>query len=157
MIMSNYQQIISEALKEVVSEELYCEVAYDMHEVALCHRLAFHLENSKKFDGYLIDCDYNRSGINVKRSERNVKRHPREKVKNCGFRPDIIVHKRGSDDDNLIMIEAKKASATRPQKRKAKKRLICHAKEYKYCYAFYVEFPRECVQEDSVKEIELHD
>ena len=32
-----------------------------MHEVALCHRLAFHLENSSKFTGYLIDCDYNRA------------------------------------------------------------------------------------------------
>ena len=157
MVMSSYKQIISDALKEVVSEELYYEVAHDMHEVALCHRLAVHLEKSEKFDGYLIDCDYNRSGINVKRSERNVKKHPREKVKNCGFRPDIIVHKRGSDDDNLIMIEAKKASATRPQKKEAKKRLRRHAKAYNYCYAFYVEFPKKCVQEDSVRKIEFHD
>ena len=149
MVMSIYKQIISDALEKVVSECCYKEV-HDMHEVALCHRLAVHLENSGEFGGYLIDCDYNRSGI-------NVKRHPREKVKNCGFRPDIIVHKRGSDDDNLIMIEAKKASATRPQKRKAKKRLKRHAKEYKYCYAFYVEFPKKCVQEDSVREIEFRD
>ena len=33
-----------------------------MHEVALCHRLAVHLENSGKFTGYLIDCEYNRAG-----------------------------------------------------------------------------------------------
>ena len=149
MVMSNYKQIILDALKEVVSECCYKEIAYNMHEVALCHRLAVYLEKSGKFDGYLIDCDYNRS-------EENVKRYPRDTVKNCGFRPDIIVHKRGKGDDNLIMIEAKKASATRPQKRKAKKRLIRHAKEYKYCYAFYVEFPRKCVQEDSVREIEFH-
>lgn len=146
MVMSDYKQIISEALQEVVSEELYCEVAYDMHEVALCHRLAVHLENSGGFDGYLIDCDYNRS-------KGNPKEYPIDK----GFRPDIIVHKRGSNDDNLIMIEAKKASATRPQKRKARKKLRRNAKAYNYCYAFYVEFPRECVQEDSVREIEFRD
>ena len=146
MVMSSYKQIISDALEEVVSEKLYYKVAYNMHEVALCHRLAVHLENSGKFDGYLIDCDYNRS-------KGDPKKYPIDK----GFRPDIIVHKRGSDDDNLIMIEAKKASATRPQKKEAKKRLRRHAKAYNYCYAFYVEFPRECVQNDSVIEIEFRD
>ena len=148
MVMSIYKQIILDALEKVVSECYYKKV-HDMHEVALCHRLAVNLEKSGKFDGYLIDCDYNRS-------ETTVKRYPREKVKNCGFRPDIIVHKRGSDN-NLIMIEAKKASASRSQKKEAKKRLKRHAKAYKYCYAFYVEFPKKCVQKDSVREIEFRD
>ena len=148
MVMNIYKQIISDALKEVVSECYYEEA--DMHEVALCHRLAVYLEKSEKFDGYLIDCEYNRN-------ETNVKKNPPDKVKNCAFRPDIIVHKRGSDDDNLIMIEAKKASANPSEKEEEKKRLRRHAEEYKYCYAFYVEFPRECVQEDSVREIEFRD
>ena len=145
----SYKQIISDALKKVVSEPYY-EVVHDMHEVALCHRLAVNLEKSGKFACYLIDCDYNRS-------EETVKRYPRDKVKNCGFRPDIIVHKRGGGDDNLIMIEAKKASSTRSQKKEAKKRLRRHAKAYKYSYAFFVEFPQKKVQEDSVREIKFRD
>ena len=43
--MSNYKQIILDALENVVSEPYY-EVVHNMHEVALCHRLAVHLENS---------------------------------------------------------------------------------------------------------------
>ena len=145
MVMSIYKQIILDALEEVVSESYY-EKVHNMHEVALCHRLAVHLEKSRKFGGYLIDCDYNRS-------EKIPKKDPRDK----GFRPDIIVHKRGNSDDNLIMIEAKKASSTRREKKKAKKRLRRNAKAYKYCYAFYVEFPKKCVREDSVREIEFRD
>ena len=54
MVMSNYKQIISEALEKVVSECYYKKV-HNMHEVALCHRLAVHLENSGEFDDYLIE------------------------------------------------------------------------------------------------------
>ena len=62
--MRNYKQLIFNALKNVISEPGY----QDMHEVALCHRLAFHLENSSKFTGYLIDCDYNRAEQDKKRN-----------------------------------------------------------------------------------------
>ena len=58
--MKNYKQIIFDALENVVSEPYYKEV-HNMHEVALCHRLAVHLETSGGFTGYLIDCDYNRA------------------------------------------------------------------------------------------------
>ena len=90
--MSNYKQIILEALRKVVSEPYY-EVVHDMHEVALCHRLAVNLEKSGKFDHYLIDCDYNRAKKDVKRTRKG-------KNKTCGFRPDIVVHKRGSGENN---------------------------------------------------------
>ena len=106
--MSNYKQIILDALKNVVLEPHYKEV-HDMHEVALCHRLAFHLENSSKFTGYLIDCDYNRD-------EQAKKRNPDSDI----FRPDIIVHVRGSNENNLIMIEAKKDTC-RPERKLQRK------------------------------------
>ena len=95
--MKNYKQIISDALKNVVSEANY---DHNIYEVALCHRLAFHLENSGKFTGYSIDCEYDRDG-----DGNTLKTNPED----CEFRPDIIVHIRGSDkNSNLIMIEAKK-------------------------------------------------
>ena len=50
--MKNYKQIIFDALENVVSEPGYKEV-HNMHEVALCHRLAVHLENSGKVYGLL--------------------------------------------------------------------------------------------------------
>jgi hypothetical protein len=61
--MKNYKQIIFDALENVISEPGY----QDMHEVALCHRLAVHLETSGGFTGYLIDCDYNRAQQDIKK------------------------------------------------------------------------------------------
>ena len=62
--MKNYEQIISDALKNVVSESNY---DHNIYEVTLCHRLAVHLEKSGKFTGYLIDCDYNRAQQDIKK------------------------------------------------------------------------------------------
>ena len=145
--MSNYKQIILEALRKVVSEPYY-EVVHDMHEVALCHRLAVNLEKSGKFDHYLIDCDYNRAKKDVKRTRKG-------KNKTCGFRPDIVVHKRGSGENNLIMIEAKKASSSQKQKDDARDRLRRNGNEYQYKYAFFVVFPKDYVEEKSVIEVKL--
>ena len=90
--MKNYKQIIFDALENVVSEPYYKEV-HNMHEVALCHRLAVHLETSEGFTGYLIDCDYDRDG-----DGDTLKTNPED----CEFRPDIIVHIRGSGESNNL-------------------------------------------------------
>ena len=141
--MKNYKQIICDALENVISEPGYKEV-HDMHEVALCHRLAVHLENSGRFTGYSIDCDYNRD-------EQAIKRNP----EGCGFRPDIIVHIRGgSKNSNLIMIEAKKYPCS-PEERGAEiERLIDNANKYQYEHRFFVVFPKDDVQNDSVIEVQ---
>ena len=148
--MSNYKQIILDALKNVVLEPHYKEV-HDMHEVALCHRLAVHLEKSGKFTGYSIDCDYNRDERKIKR-RRQITKNPKGKK----FRPDIIVHKRGSgENNNLIMIEAKK-DPCRPEERAEEiERLIDNANKYQYAHAFFVVFPKDNVKDDSVIEVKL--
>ena len=138
--MKNYKQIIFDALENVVSEPGY----QDMHEVALCHRLAFHLENSGKFTGYLIDCEYDRDG-----DGDTLKTNPED----CEFRPDIVVHKRGSGENNLIMIEAKKASCSQKQKDDAIERLRRNADEYCYAHAFFVVFPQNDAENCSVIEV----
>ncbi len=140
--MSNYKQIISDALKNVVSEPYY-EVVHSMHEVALCHRLAVHLENSDKFTGYSIDCEYNRDEQATKRNlEREI------------FRPDIIVHIRGSNENNLIMIEAKKDTCRSEEQAAEKKRLRRNANKYGYKYAFMVVFPQDNATSNPVIEVQ---
>ena len=141
--MKNYKQIILDALENVVSEPYYKKVP-DMHEVALCHRLAVHLENSSKFTGYLIDCDYNKAAEDKKTNPEG-----------CGFRPDIIVHVRGSNENNLIMIEAKKAPCSQEKKAEVKERLIDNGNKYQYAHAFLVVFPKNDLENDSVIEVKL--
>ncbi len=68
----------------------------NVYEVTLSHRIAVYLEN--KFDGYSVDCEYNKSVNDYKIILKRIK-----------IRPDIIIHKRGTSE-NLCIIEIKKAS-----------------------------------------------
>lgn len=142
--MQNYKQIISTALAKVVSEHGYQGAVQnrDIHEQALAHRLAFHLENSGSFTGYHVDCEYNRRGDNPKTDANGRK-----------FRPDIIIHVRGNDDSNLVMIETKKFNDTDEEKETTRRDLSNIKDEYRYQCAFLVIFPEQIVTDDSIIEI----
>ena len=45
--------------------------------------------------GYNVDCEYNRDGYGIKQVDGNY------------VYPDFILHKRGSNEDNLLIIEFK--------------------------------------------------
>lgn len=51
--------------------------------------------------------------------------------------PDIIVHKRGNNDDNLLIIEMKKDSSREDNKRDLEK-LRAFKRELNYCFAFHL-------------------
>jgi hypothetical protein len=94
------------------------------HEQAVSHRIAYYLESL--FKGYHVDCEYNRHGSendskksikNILNARENCKcsscikskdsesSNTREKIL---VRPDIVVHERGNDDNNIVAIEVKK-------------------------------------------------
>jgi hypothetical protein len=101
-------------------------------ECAITHRLAVHLERVLGEYGYpndeaklSVDCEYNRHLGKLK--EQNVKgdvKNRVQKIKNHRIKehpdkegwyffsvfPDIIVHRRGDDELNLLVIEVKRAS-----------------------------------------------
>jgi hypothetical protein len=100
-------------------------------ERAIAHRLAVHLERVLHEWGYpskavpiATDCEYNRHRGAVKRhyikadlkkrveeAERKVREDPkREGWYFFSVFPDIVVHQRGIDNNNLIVIEMKRAS-----------------------------------------------
>lgn len=66
----------------------------NVHERSIAHRLAVYLEEG--FFGYDVDVEYNRHGIEIKKQSG-----PRRVF------PDIIVHKRGDNDNNILVIELK--------------------------------------------------
>ena len=144
-----YQQIILEALAKVVCEPGYLAIAQeidfdeprnrDIHEIALAHRLAHHLENSGCFADYMVDCEYNRHGADAKRDEHGNL-----------FRPDIAIHVRGNNADNLIMIEAKKDNDSKEEIATVKEKLKQNSRYYRYQNAFLVIFPKYEVADCSV-------
>jgi hypothetical protein len=67
----------------------------DVNERTITGRLADHLRG--QLPGWNADCEYNRDDHNVKRANGRI------------VMPDIIVHRRGTPDD-LLVIEVKKSN-----------------------------------------------
>ena len=96
----------------------------DVNERTITHKLAEYLQN--QFPSYDVDCEYNRYEKDTKRirSIKNrsldiskFKKYQIEKLiwedKNAlTIYPDIIIHKRKSPHNNLLVIEVKKSSNT---------------------------------------------
>lgn len=77
-------------------------------ERSISHRLATHLTNT--FPELDVDCEYNRDGFDVKKlalSEQKIEVSS-ENIEAVSVFPDIIVHRRGSHTENVLVIEMKK-------------------------------------------------
>jgi hypothetical protein len=114
-------------------------IALDPSERSLTHRLAIRIE--AEFPGWDVDCEYNRAGSVPKQLARLtlVNVAPNEPDAVTVF-PDIIVHRRGSDGPNLLVVEAKKAtSGTDAAYDRAK--LKGYKEELGYRFAAFVVLP----------------
>jgi hypothetical protein len=102
----NVQELLAKALDVFHAAELHL-LRTDASERSMTHRLALHL--TPLFPEFDVDCEYNRDGFDVKRlalHERPVQDDDTEAVT---VFPDIVVHRRGHNDANLLVIEVKKA------------------------------------------------
>ena len=106
---------LMEALKDFYDHESQL-IEFKVSERALTHKLAEHLQ--KRFKEYNVDCEYNKIGKDPKRIQNLIAQMKLSGKCNadcdtctknkCVIFPDIIVHRRG-EDDNLLVIEAKTA------------------------------------------------
>ena len=94
------KRLVSRALDEVYSHDLYL-IANKVHERSIVFRFSHYLQNlmnsAHELSTYNLDVEYNRNQRQPKRI-RNRQR---------GAYPDVIVHQRGSNTSNLLMIEFK--------------------------------------------------
>lgn len=106
----NLINIVSEKILLLLSEEpeLFTIGENGVHEQTISHRLALLFEGI--FEEYNVDCEYNKHGDLAKTLDSSRAQHCKClkcKNKHKKVRPDIIVHKRHTED-NLICIEIKK-------------------------------------------------
>ena len=106
--------------------------ANQVSERTLCGALMLHIHDiisrDRKFAGYHADVEYNRNKGAIKTIRKTIKGPDFEIIPiNC----DLIVHSRGEivEQDNLIAIEMKKATATCVSKEKDRERLIALTKD----------------------------
>lgn len=132
------KKIIEEKITELIQCERYL-FTIDAGEQTISHRLATRLENV--FCGYNIDCEYNKHLESVKTfcgPLTNTCCVCKER-KTGSFRPDIIVHRRTTDESNLIVIEVKKNHDCEFDKNKLKE-LTKKEGKYKYKLGVFVQF-----------------
>jgi len=108
-------------------------LAADTSERSMSHRIAVYL--GEQVHGYDVDCEYNRDGINPKELCLDVEKVSSADDEAVTVFPDIIVHRRGNNDHNLLVIEMKKAAALRGRDHDLNK---LHAFRQQLDYAFAV-------------------
>ena len=91
------------------SEDSYL-LEHDVYEKSMTHKLAEYLQ--QLFPDWNVDCEYNRNGHEPKIVELE-KETPDEEGTLVSTYPNIIVHERGSNDHNILVIEAKKSNDRR--------------------------------------------
>ena len=101
-------EMIDTALDVLYSKDKYLieiempetDLVEHVGERAIVFRLGIYLQkelNQSKFKEYNLDCEYNRNGTDVKKLPSFIN----------GVYPDMIIHKRGSNDKNQTIIEFK--------------------------------------------------
>ena len=104
----------------------------DANERSLTHKLAEYLQ--REFSDFNVDCEYNRRGTEVKRLPMNGMSCSPDDQDAVTVYPDIIIHKRGIQD-NLLVIEVKKSNSGRSNSFD-KKKLCYFTSDRDYLYRF---------------------
>jgi hypothetical protein len=123
------------ALRRLMEKDLYL-LKVNANERSLSHCLAFHLQ--LEFPALNVDCEYNRDGIDPKRLP-HLNLYPDSEDEDAKtVYPDIIVHRRGSNE-NLLVIEIKKNSNQSGRDTDLAK-LAGYRRELGYRAALFIEF-----------------
>ena len=102
------------------------------YEVTISSKLAQYL--FLEFKEYDVDCEYNKHLDDEKRVDEL----------NKNIRPDIVIHKRGTDENNLVYIEIKKEQDTRNRENDYYKIQVMTKNdgEYKYTLGVFIDFTK---------------
>lgn len=128
----NYLIMINESLHHDRNQHQ----RYHVGERAIVFRFGHYLQNrldlDKDFRKYNLDCEYNRNGAQQK------------KLYGRGTYPDVILHERGSNDHNIMVIEFKGYwNSNQSRDRKKIRGFTDDNGEYKYSVGYTVLLGRD--------------
>ncbi|MFA5086476.1 MAG: hypothetical protein WC468_02730 [Candidatus Paceibacterota bacterium] len=147
-------ELFDKTISKFVIQEKFI-LLNDLNERSISHKLAEHLKNS--FTAYDVDCEYNRmeSGTTdqeyiSKTLNLNSQKTMTDSVEGDTVFPDIIIHKRGHNKNNYIVVEIKKKKYADKKDKYGKKyrdfdrkKLCAYTKKLKYKWGIYLEFDKE--------------
>jgi hypothetical protein len=119
--------LVQQAIDKLLQKDIWL-LANDTSEQSISHKIAFYLQ--PLFANYNVDCEYNgdidrennKKSISILKSDlqqigllRNKEASDLEKeFTNRAVFPDIIIHRRGTNDHNLCIVEVKKSTSSVP-------------------------------------------
>lgn len=115
-------------------------------ERSITHKLGEYLQ--EQFREWDVDCEYNRHGVAPKSLQSWPRRGGQASAADGDPRkvfPDIIVHRRGTSR-NLLVIEAKKSNGASSTSDEEK--LGAFLRDFRYCFAYAIYFPVEELDPD---------
>lgn len=141
MTKKQIKNILRQAINRFLENEQHL-LSVAVNERSLTHKFAEYLQIILGC-AWDIDCEYNRYGEDSKILDEvksivgdNTKTY---ETKSKTVYPDIVVHKRGPDGPNLIVLEAKK-DPTSQEKSDDKKKLRKIKEKYHYDFAIFLTF-----------------
>lgn len=137
---------INSAKTKFLNKELFL-LSVNINERTLTHKFAEYLQQEMDIlnDNWNVDCEYNRSYDEVKKiNPRLVDMYVDENISALDTEiksifPDIIIHKRNSDT-NLLIIEAKKSQASKSSIDKDRIKLQLIKEQFGYEHAVFMLF-----------------
>ena len=124
------------ALKKLSGQDLFL-IQANTNERTISHKLAEYLQD--EFSDWNVDCEYNRHGNEVKRIELPTNNINWDDTEAKTVFPDIVVHKRNSDRNNLLIIEIKKSSNTMNRQFDENKLKAFTKEPYSYLFGLFLE------------------
>jgi len=123
--------VIAACIEKLLRDDLYLLQA-GVHEQAITHRLAHYIQ--EQFPDQDVDAEYNRHGLAIKSARlRSGSKH---------VVPDIVVHARGNDHKNLLVIEVKirdRGDAEDRDHAHQKLDALVHGGQFRYQFGLYLE------------------
>jgi len=120
--LSEVQNKLSTALQLLYKNDLFL-IENSTNERSITHKLAEYIQ--QLFPEWHVDCEYNRRG------EKNVK----EINGQTTSYPDIIIHRRNTKD-NLLVIEAKSVHSQNHDEKKDKQKITHYIEDSRYSYKY---------------------
>ncbi|OGZ27293.1 MAG: hypothetical protein A3F95_00020 [Candidatus Nealsonbacteria bacterium RIFCSPLOWO2_12_FULL_39_31] len=142
MNKKHIENILKQAKRCFLENDHYL-FTVEANERSLTHKFAEYLQNIFGYE-WSVDCEYNRFGQDGKKIVEIIEQMVGKdtitsETKTRTVYPDIIVHKRGLEGPNLIVIEAKKDATVKEKSGDVKKLKIIKEK-YNYKFAIFVNF-----------------
>jgi hypothetical protein len=110
---------------------------HDVSERSITHKLGFYLQ--ELFPEWDVDCEYNRNGHDPK-TVALPRRDDPEVLKSTSTFPDVIVHQRGSNERNLLVVEAKKQGCALAAQEFDRLKVEAYARDLAYTAGILVTF-----------------